>query len=149
MRSIGKKGAALTEFALLLPLLLLILCGMIEFGVLFYNKQVLTNACREGTRAGIIPTSAGTVDQALIKQIVKAYCNKDLQDTQDTWKLKKLYPPYYIELTDANVPDAVVDASNDLSVTVTISFPLFFSQIIGISNTSVTARTVMRMEPVI
>jgi Flp pilus assembly protein TadG len=35
-------------------MLLLILAGIADFGILFYNKQVLTNASREGARAGIV-----------------------------------------------------------------------------------------------
>lgn len=48
-----ERGAALVEFALVFPILLLLLMGIVEFGLLFYNKQVLTNASREGARAGI------------------------------------------------------------------------------------------------
>ena len=47
-KSSSQKGASLVEFALVLPLLMLILLGMIEFGLLLYNKQVITNASREG-----------------------------------------------------------------------------------------------------
>ena len=42
------KAQALIEFALLLPVLLLLLMGAIDFGRLFYVKIVLTNAAREG-----------------------------------------------------------------------------------------------------
>ena len=53
-KSSSQKGASLVEFALVLPLLMLILWGIIEFGLLLYNKQVITNASREGARAGIV-----------------------------------------------------------------------------------------------
>ncbi len=49
-----EKGAAAVEFALILPLLLFILFGTIEFGLVMFNKQVLTNASREGARFGIV-----------------------------------------------------------------------------------------------
>jgi Flp pilus assembly protein TadG len=49
-----ESGAAMVEFAIVLPLLMLILFGIIEFGVVLYNKAVLTNASREGARAGIV-----------------------------------------------------------------------------------------------
>jgi hypothetical protein len=51
LRSI--RGQAIIEFALMLPLLLIIVLGIIEFGVLFYDKAVVTNASREGARAGM------------------------------------------------------------------------------------------------
>ena len=49
-----QKGGALIEFAIVLPLLILLVIGAIEFGLLCYNKQVIANASREGARAGII-----------------------------------------------------------------------------------------------
>lgn len=48
------KGQALVEFALILPLLLLLILGMIEFGWLLNGKLVITSAAREGARAGIV-----------------------------------------------------------------------------------------------
>ena len=41
-------GQALVEFALLLPLLLVLIISTLEFGRLFYTKIVITNAAREG-----------------------------------------------------------------------------------------------------
>ena len=48
-----ERGAAVVEFAIVLPFLMLLLIGIIELGLLFYNQQVLTNASREGARSGI------------------------------------------------------------------------------------------------
>jgi Flp pilus assembly protein TadG len=50
----SEQGAAAVEFALLLPILLVVLLGTIEFGLAFFTQEVLTNASREGARAGII-----------------------------------------------------------------------------------------------
>ena len=50
----GERGAAAVEFALVLPVLVVLLFGIIEFGFILYSKEVLTNASREGTRAGIV-----------------------------------------------------------------------------------------------
>jgi Flp pilus assembly protein TadG len=49
----NQKGAALLEFAIILPFLLVLVFGMIEFGLIAYNKQVITNASREGARWAI------------------------------------------------------------------------------------------------
>lgn len=38
----------------MLPVLLLIVFGIVEFGVAFYDKAVVTNASREGARAGVV-----------------------------------------------------------------------------------------------
>ena len=53
-KSSSQKGASMVEFALVLPLLLLILFGIIEFGVMIYDKSVITNASREGARRAIV-----------------------------------------------------------------------------------------------
>jgi Flp pilus assembly protein TadG len=49
-----EDGAAAVEFAIVLPLLMLILFGIIEFGLILYNQEVITNASREGARFGIV-----------------------------------------------------------------------------------------------
>jgi Flp pilus assembly protein TadG len=54
MRKLNEHGVVAAEFALLLPVLLIILFGTIEFGMIMYGREVVTNASREGARAGII-----------------------------------------------------------------------------------------------
>ncbi|NGZ02196.1 MAG: pilus assembly protein [Nitrospira sp. WS238] len=54
LRKQNDRGAVAAEFALLLPVFLLILFGIIEFGMLMYGREVVTNAAREGARAGIV-----------------------------------------------------------------------------------------------
>lgn len=54
IRRVDESGVAAAEFALLLPVLLLILFGIIEFGMIMYSREVVTNAAREGARAGIV-----------------------------------------------------------------------------------------------
>lgn len=43
-------GAALVEFAILLPLLLMLVFGIVEFGRGYNNQVTLTHAAREGVR---------------------------------------------------------------------------------------------------
>ena len=50
----SSKGVALVEFAMVLPLLLILVFGIMEFGFIVYNKAVITNASREAARSGII-----------------------------------------------------------------------------------------------
>ena len=49
-----QEGAAAVEFALLLPLLVLLLFGMIEFGLAFNTRIQATNAAREAARRAVI-----------------------------------------------------------------------------------------------
>jgi Flp pilus assembly protein TadG len=77
IKSASQKGAAMVEFALILIPLLLITFGIIEFGLLMYNQQVLTNASREGARAGIV-SSSPRVTTAAIDTVVQDYCRNHL-----------------------------------------------------------------------
>lgn len=52
-----QKGVAVVEFAIVLPVLLVILFGIVEFSLVMYNKAIVTNASREGARAGIVQGS--------------------------------------------------------------------------------------------
>lgn len=59
----AQKGVAMIETALTLPLILLVLFGIINFGVALYNKSVITNASREAARNGIVySSSAGNLN---------------------------------------------------------------------------------------
>lgn len=49
-----QKGGAAVELAIALPILAIILCGTIDFGILMYNKQVITNASRVVARSAIV-----------------------------------------------------------------------------------------------
>jgi Flp pilus assembly protein TadG len=51
----GELGAELIEFALVLPLLLLLVLGIVDFGFLFQRLEVITNAAREGARVAVLP----------------------------------------------------------------------------------------------
>jgi Flp pilus assembly protein TadG len=76
-RITNQSGAALIEFILVLVPLLVLLFGSIEFGVAGYNKAMITNAAREGARAGIVFNAAKTGNRftaAEIQQFAIDYC---------------------------------------------------------------------------
>jgi len=76
------RGVAAIEFAIILPLLLLILFGIIEFSILLYDKAMITNASREGARAGSLyreedPTQdyiKGIVDHYILNNLISLGC---------------------------------------------------------------------------
>lgn len=53
----GERGASAVEFAIILPLLLLVVAGVVDFGRALYTKVILTNAAREGARAAVFATA--------------------------------------------------------------------------------------------
>ena len=50
----SEKGVSAVEFALIAPLLFVLTFGIVEFGLLLFDKAVVTNASREGGRAAIV-----------------------------------------------------------------------------------------------
>src|SRR5712692_6093172 len=88
MRCTEEAGAVAVEFALVLPILILLVFGSVEFGLALYNKEVITNAGREGARAGIIignPRPTATQ----ITTVVQAYLTgAGLNATQATVTVK-------------------------------------------------------------
>jgi len=66
-------GAVLVEFALTLPILILIVVGIFDFGRAFQEWVVVTNAAREGARMAVLPGSYSVPDiQARVASVLKA-----------------------------------------------------------------------------
>jgi Flp pilus assembly protein TadG len=55
--STRERGAAIVEFAVVLPLLLTVLFGIIEYGWVFMVRQTLQTAAREGCRLAVLQTT--------------------------------------------------------------------------------------------
>jgi Flp pilus assembly protein TadG len=139
------KGASAVEFALVLPLLAVILFGIVEFGLLLYNKQVITNASREGARFGIVSSTprkqfgnATTPDTIIYR--VRQYCANNL--TSFSGNSETVFSG-----------TACSGFGNDLTVTVNYNhnflvFPNVLNLIHGSISGSIplTATTVMKCE---
>jgi Flp pilus assembly protein TadG len=131
MKRLNECGAAAVEFALLLPILLMILVGIMEFGLIMFTQEVLTNASREGARAGIIQATPKPTTGA-IQGVVVNYA----QNAR-------------VALTPGDV--AVVGAGgvfpNPLTVTVAYTYNFLVPGLFGLGPTvQLTAQTVMRHE---
>ncbi|MFU8829264.1 MAG: TadE/TadG family type IV pilus assembly protein [Phycisphaerales bacterium] len=53
----AEKGNALVEFGLVLPILLVVLLGIMDWAHVHFIRMTLTNAAREGARVGVVQTS--------------------------------------------------------------------------------------------
>ena len=73
----SQKGATAVEFAIILPLLLLLLFGIIEFSLFLFNRHVITNAVREAARAGIV-VRIPRLSNNDIETIARNYCEQYL-----------------------------------------------------------------------
>ena len=65
-------GQSLVEFALVLPVFLLLLSGMIDFGSGLYANQTIINAAREGARVGVTTLTSSNDNPAPVTARVKA-----------------------------------------------------------------------------
>jgi Flp pilus assembly protein TadG len=53
------NGQAFVEFALVLPLLVMLLMGIVQFGLAFHNYLAITDATRVGARAAAVKRTSG------------------------------------------------------------------------------------------
>lgn len=141
------RGASMVEFAIVLPLLLLLAFGAIEFGLLYYNKAIITNASREGARAGIVrDTENNTYPHKLayITMVVNSYTRGPMVTFTS---------PNPDPTTATDPGDGCVSRGSDLTVTVTYPYTfLAFSSVAKLipgtfpDAITLSAQTVMRCE---
>lgn len=134
----NNKGVAAVEFALILIPLILLLFGIIEVGLLVYNKQIITGASREGARAGIV----ASLDREALprgehlttsESVAADYCSDKL-------------------ITFGAANDAVatatstgIDFGDDLSVTVSYDYGFLVLRNFGF-DVNLVSTTVMKLE---
>ncbi len=61
--ALGEDGATAIEFALVLPILIMILVGTFEFGLAYNNYLAITHAAREGARMAAV----GAYDETAVR----------------------------------------------------------------------------------
>lgn len=76
-----RKGQAVVEFALVLPVFILLLLGAVEFGRAYLDLHLLTNAAREGARVGSLPGSNELDVQSSVNTFLQ---NADLSGSWST-----------------------------------------------------------------
>lgn len=111
------SGQALAEMALVIPALLLLVLGLIEFGSAWRSYQVVTNAAREGARRAVMPDSV-LVDssEAAVLAIV--------EDVMTSGRLD--YDPSYVTFSCDGVDGALCDGVRGASEEVRIDYPYEF-----------------------
>ena len=80
----GQHGQTMTEFALVMPILLFLLLAIVQFGVVFNNYVTLTDAVRAGARKGAVArrlSSPQTVTETAVRNAATDLKSSDLQVT--------------------------------------------------------------------
>jgi len=68
----ASRGQALVEFALILPIFVLLLTGMLDFGSGLYSRMTVINAAREGARAAVTAADPTAVDTTVASAVANA-----------------------------------------------------------------------------
>lgn len=148
----NKRGTTIVEFALILPIFFVIIFGIIEFGIMMYDKAMIINASREAARAAVVYGSNFTTDEdgdynffymsnENIENTVISYCNKNLISFKSGSEIK----------IETDPPDPENGSSGEyLSVKVEYDFDFLvfskLSKIIIDSPVILRAETMMRFE---
>jgi Flp pilus assembly protein TadG len=133
----SQNGAAMVEFAIVLPLLLTLIFGMIEFSLMLYDKAMITNASREGARTGIVYSFPTPIPVADIDQKVTDYLQNHLISLggASTWT--------------TSISGTCTGSGTPLTVTVTYPYNFLvmpgFIQTLA-PTTTLSAQTTMRCE---
>jgi Flp pilus assembly protein TadG len=76
----SERGQTFTEFALVLPILIVLMLGIVQFGVVFNNYVTLTNAVRAGARTGVVSRSSPNPTKACVDQVRTSAANLKQSD---------------------------------------------------------------------
>ena len=101
----GSEAASAVEFALLLPVLALLICGIIDFGFMFYNWNVVNEASREAARYAAVNKSVNN-NNPPTKAQVQTYINN-------------IYPSVSLQLNPTQPT-----SNNTVTATVTYSYTI-------------------------
>ncbi len=71
-----EAGQSLVEFSMILPLFLVLLFGLVDFGRAFFTWLLVTNAAREGARVAAVQSDATTIDA----RIYDSFCDPHPSD---------------------------------------------------------------------
>jgi len=144
--AIGERGAELIEFAFVLPVLLFVAFGIIDFGFLFKEYEVVTNAAREGARLKSLGDSTGYSNADVQARVLNYIINGGLDGS--------LLPSPPAVVVAASIPVNAAGTVTASGYTVTVTFPHRFWFLAGIAQmfggsfgtANLTASSTMRSE---
>lgn len=134
-----EEGAALVEFALVLPVLLVLLLGMLDFGKAFNYWIDQTHLANEGARWAAVNKNPGG---GTLQQYVRSQANTpELRDGGTA----SVAGPIQICITFPNGTSQVGDPVR-VTASTTYNWLPFLGSRLGIAQTTMTASATMRLE---
>ncbi|MDD4689587.1 MAG: TadE/TadG family type IV pilus assembly protein [Eubacteriales bacterium] len=95
----NEDGQAVVEFAIILPLLILLICGVIEFGWLFSAKIATNNCAREGARYAAVNSHYATYLTETIDWVTSVAPNSIKDGLNTTVSLSNAYNMHSGDIT--------------------------------------------------
>jgi Flp pilus assembly protein TadG len=127
------RGAAAVEFALCVPMLVLLIFGSIEFGLAVQARTMIGNAAREGVRVASLGGSVADVQASALNALGSVSGTKNVTYTCTT--------------TGSSTCDPAAPAKNSVAtVVVTLNYTGITGMFPRLTNTTLTATSVMRIE---
>mgnify|MGYP001599434001 CR=1 FL=1 len=122
------RGAAAVEFALVFPLLFLMLYGLLTFGAVFYTQLAVSRAVHDGARAvPLLPTTADASARELLieNEIIESLATASIAPaaSNQTLTLRRAWLTSTLRSRITVVPAACVGGSGGNCTTITLSFP--------------------------
>jgi Flp pilus assembly protein TadG len=147
------RGVALTEMALVLPLLLLLILGMIDFGKAINYWLDDTHLANEGARLAVVNNNPGgsstTLQQYLINQTSSAEQRGTVQGTQRTTHTMTVNICYYTASSGALITSGTPAIGDTVEVLVKYDYEwLRGFPFPGNPTTTIGGKAAMRLEAV-
>jgi Flp pilus assembly protein TadG len=111
------RGAVAVEFAIVLFWLVLLVMGAIDFGYFLYVKEVVTNAAREGARAGsVVSPTNSSLAASTACDTTTAYLKSGLGLTT--------VAPSVVKALTVNVTSTNTSMASTPAIQVTVQYPV-------------------------
>jgi len=94
----SEKGASAVEFALILPILIILVFGIVEFGIAFNNYITITHAAREGARIAAVDLNNPDLKNIIIERAFPVQITED-DIVISTTEEKNIGDPVEVEIT--------------------------------------------------
>ena len=126
-----EQGQAIVEMALVLPILIMLIFGIVEFGRILNTNMIVTDLSREGARKGAVGGTDGEIVTTVLSNAIAADLEQD-------------------DVSVNIIPAAVSKRTRGTSVEVQVSYPVdIIAPVIGTITGDpyiVTSQTTMRVE---